>query len=56
MQQMPISIQNPKAKSAQAYEKIAAKLLDKENEKAKERRGMAAFFSRFVSGRKMELR
>lgn len=56
MQQMPISIQNPKAKSAQAYEKIAARLLEKEEEKTQERRGMAAFFSRFVSGRKMELR
>lgn len=56
MQQMPISIQNPKAKSAQAYEKIAARLLEKEEEKTQEKRGMAAFFSRFVSGRKMESR
>jgi len=56
MQQMPISIQNPKAKSAQAYERIAAKLLDKEEGKTQERRGMAAFFSRIVSGRKMESR
>lgn len=56
MQQMPVSIQNPNAKSAVAYEKIVARLLDKEENKQTARRGMAAFFSHIVSGKRMELR
>ena len=56
MQQMPVSIQNPKAKSAIAYEKIAAKLLEKEEAKQSAKRGMAAFFSHIMAGKRMELR
>ena len=56
MQQMPVSIQNPKAKSALAYERIVARLLDKDENKLTKRRGMAAFFSHIVSGKRMELR
>lgn len=56
MQQMPVSIQNPKAKSAIAYEKIAAKLLEKEETKQSAKRGMAAFFSHIIAGKRMELR
>lgn len=51
MQQSPISIYNPAAKSSQAYETIAARLLDKEEEQRQPKRGMAAFFSHIVSGR-----
>ncbi len=51
MQQTPISIANPTAKSSLAYEKIAARLLDKEEEQRQPKRGMAAFFSHIVSGR-----
>lgn len=51
MQQSPISIYNPAAKSSLAYETIAARLLDKEEEQRQPKRGMAAFFSHIVSGR-----
>ncbi|MCR4616605.1 MAG: MinD/ParA family protein [Lachnospiraceae bacterium] len=51
MQQVPVSIANPNAKSSQAYEKIAARLLDKEEELRGANRGMAAFFSH-IMGRK----
>lgn len=51
MQQMPVSIQAPAAKSSLAYETIAAKLMNKDVPLRK--RGMAAFFSHIVSGKKM---
>ncbi len=51
MQQMPVSIENPGARSAQAYEVIAAKLMNKEISKSVPRRGMAAFFSHIISRR-----
>ena len=51
MQQTPISVAGPDAKSSLAYEKIAYKLMDKEEELRQLRRGMAAFFSHIVSGR-----
>lgn len=52
MQQEPISLQNPNAKSALAYEKIASILLGKEETERQPKRGMAAFFSHIVSGKK----
>ena len=51
MQQMPVSIQNPDSKSAQAYEILAAKLMNKELNKELTKRGMAAFFSHIISKR-----
>ena len=51
MQQMPVSIENPGAKSAMAYEQLAAKLLNRETGKAQPRRGMAAFFTHIISRR-----
>lgn len=51
MQQMPVSIQAPTAKSSMAYETIAAKLMNKDVPLRK--RGMAAFFSHIVSAKKM---
>lgn len=54
MQQMPVSIQNPKAKSTLAYEKIVARLMEKVEGKTTAKRGMAAFFSHIVSGKRME--
>ena len=51
MQQVPVSMQNPTAKSSQAYESIAAKLMNKEETVRK--RGMAAFFSHILNGKKM---
>ena len=49
MQQTPVSIQNPGARSSQAYEQIAKRLLDKEEAQRQPRRGMAAFFSHIIS-------
>lgn len=51
MQQMPVSIQVPQAKSSLAYETIAEKLMGKEM--PVQRRGMAAFFSHIINGKKM---
>lgn len=49
MQQMPVSVDNPKARSAMAYEELAAKLMNKESDKTGKRRGMAAFFAHIIS-------
>ena len=49
MQQMPVSLENPKARSAIAYEMIVAKLTNKELNKNLTKRGMAAFFSHIIS-------
>ncbi len=51
MQQTPVSIQNPLAKSSLAYEQIARRLLGKEEEERQPKRGMAAFFSHIVARR-----
>ncbi len=51
MQQMPVSLQHPTAKSSQAYEQLAHKLLGKEETERQPKRGMAAFFSHIVTGR-----
>lgn len=51
MQQKPVSLSNPNAKSAFAYEQIAAKLMGEE--KPAKKRGMAAFFSHIITGKKM---
>lgn len=53
MQQMPVSLQSPQAKASQAYEKIAFRLMDKEEAEIQPKRGMAAFFSHIISGKKM---
>lgn len=52
MQQTPVSIQSPTAKSAIAYERIAAKLMNKEVSSTIPKRGMAAFFSHIISAKK----
>lgn len=51
MQQMPVSLDNPRARSALAYESIAARLMNKEVNRNLRRRGMAAFFSHIISKR-----
>lgn len=53
MQQMPIALQNPTAKSARSYEQMAAKLMNKELNQDVKKRGMAAFFSHLVNGKKL---
>ena len=50
MQQMPVSLKSPASRSAVAYERIAAKLMNKELSKSSPKRGMAAFFSHRVTG------
>lgn len=52
MGQSPVSLSNPKAKSAQSYEQIAGILMNKEVNKTVQKRGMAAFFSHIVAGKK----
>ncbi len=52
MQQTPVSIQSPGAKSALAYETIARTLMNNENVVTVKKRGMAAFFSHIVVGKK----
>ena len=52
MQQMPVSLANENAKSSKAYETIAAKLMNKEETPDIRKRGMAAFFSHLVSGKR----
>lgn len=52
MQQSPVSIQSPGAKSAIAYEKIAGVLMNNEITSTVKKRGMAAFFSHIVVGKK----
>ncbi|MCR4706122.1 MAG: MinD/ParA family protein [Lachnospiraceae bacterium] len=52
MQQTPVSLSNPRAKSAIAFERIASILMNKEMNKELKLRGMAAFFSHIVTGKK----
>lgn len=52
MQQMPVSIQSPNAKSALAYEQIAKTLMNNVSVQTVKKRGMAAFFSHIVVGKK----
>ncbi len=52
MQQKPVSMQSPNAKSSVAYERMAYVLMDKEYDKSLIKRGMAAFFSHIVAGNK----
>lgn len=51
MQQIPVSIKDPNAKSSLAYERIAKSLMHFEEDQKVQKRGMAAFFSHIVSGR-----
>ncbi len=49
MQQAPVSIKEPDAKSSLAYEKIARILMNVEADSQVRKRGMAAFFSHIVT-------
>lgn len=53
MQQMPVSIQSPSAKSTKAFEVMTNRLMNKESNDTFEKRGMAAFFSHIINGKKM---
>lgn len=52
MQQVPVSLQNPGAKSTAAYERLASTLLGEIETERQPKRGMAAFFSHIISGRR----
>lgn len=52
MQQVPVSLQNPGAKSAVAFERLSGRLLDKEEAERQPKRGMAAFFSYIIAGKR----
>ena len=52
MRQTPVSLWAPEAKSARAYERLAARLMDKEEQTEMKKKGMAAFFSQLLSGKK----
>lgn len=53
MQQKPVSLSAPNAKAAQAYERIATRLTNMEKETTPKKKGMAAFFSNMISGKKI---
>lgn len=52
MQQMPVSIAHPNARSAKAYEDIANRLMNIEQSGKIKKRGMAAFFSHIIASKK----
>ena len=52
MQQVPVSLQYPGSKAAAAYERIAVRLLTKAEAERQPKRGMAAFFSHIITGKK----
>lgn len=49
MKQMPVALQNPDAKSARAFERIAAKLMNVELNADVKKRGMAGFFAHLMT-------
>ena len=49
MQQTPVSLANPNAKSAKAYQEIAQVLMYGEQSLVPQKRGMAAFFSHIIT-------
>ncbi len=52
MQQLPVSLANEAARSSKAYELMAAKLMNIDISKDVKKRGMAAFFSHIVTGKR----
>ncbi len=52
MQQKPVSMEDPYAKSALAYKEIVTKLVNKETTETVKRRGMAAFFTHIFNGKR----
>ena len=53
MQQTPVSIQYPNSRSSKAFEQIAGELVNKSATDTYKPRGMAAFFSHIITGRKL---
>jgi flagellar biosynthesis protein FlhG len=53
MQQSPVSIQSPNARSSKAFETLSATLMAKNEEQVYKRRGMAGFFYNFLTSKKL---
>ena len=53
MQQSPVSLQYPNARSVKAFENIAGQLMNPGDAEQVKQRGMAAFFSHIITGRKL---
>lgn len=53
MQQTPVSLAHPNAKSSKAFANITARLMNMETEGTIKKRGMAAFFSHIVANKKI---
>ena len=53
MQQSPVSLQYPNAKSVKAFEQIAGRLMNPGEAMEIKQRGMAGFFSHIITGRKL---
>ena len=53
MQQSPVSLAYPNAKSVKAFETIAGKLMNPGYTAEVKQRGMAAFFSHIINSRKL---
>lgn len=51
MQQVPVSLQDPGARSTKAFERVAERLLDRKEAERQPKRGMAAFFSHIINGK-----
>ena len=52
MQQLPVSLAHPGAKSAEAYSLLAEKLIDPDSDRTLKKRGMAALFSHIVANKR----
>ncbi len=52
MQQVPVTVQNPNAKASRAFEEIAGRLMEEQIGGTVPKRGMTAFFSHILNGRK----
>jgi len=52
MQQTPVSLANENARASMAYQSVAAKLMNKDISGDVKKRGMAAFFSHIVAGKR----
>ena len=52
MQQLPVSLANENARASMAYQSVAAKLMNKDISGDVKKRGMAAFFSHIVAGKR----
>lgn len=53
MRQTPVSLMAPGSRSAKAFERLAGRLMNRNEEEKGQKKGMVAFFSHLISGKKM---